>query len=161
MPIISADQAGGKNRCAFLDMVADSEIGTALLAETDNGYNVLVGSTPGNPLTFTNYAAHPNILNTTLNSTAAGRYQELHRYAVDYIASLNLPDFSPLSQDLIALQQIRERGALPDIDSGNFAQAVSLCSNLWASLPGNNYGQHENVLASLQAAYQAAGGVVA
>ena len=46
MPRITAQQAGGQNRCAFLDMLAASEIGAALLAETDDGYNVLVGSTP-------------------------------------------------------------------------------------------------------------------
>lgn len=161
MPVITQQQAGGANRCAFLDMLAFSEIGPALLAVTDNGYNVLVGSTPQNPLTFSDYSTPPNILNPKFNSTAAGRYQVLHRYAVAYIAQLGLPGFGPLSQDLIALQQIREQKALPDIDCGNFAQAVAACSNIWASLPGNTYGQHQNAIANLQAAYQAAGGTVA
>lgn len=160
MPVISAEQAGGANRCAFLDMIAWSEIGPALLAVTDNGYNVLVGATVDRPITFTSYASAPYVLNRVLNSTAAGRYQLLHRYAVAYTESLKLPDFSPLSQDLIALQQIRERGALPDIDSGNFASAVALCSAIWASLPGNGYGQHTNPIGPLQAAYQAAGGAL-
>jgi len=160
MPRISAIQAGGQNRCAFLDAVAVSEIGAALLAITDDGYNVLVGATATHPLTFSSYATHPNVLNTALNSTAAGRYQDLHRYAVAYMASLRLPDFGPVSQDLIALQQIRERGALPFIDVGNFAKAIALCSNIWASLPGNNYQQHENTLTDLEAAYTAAGGTL-
>jgi muramidase (phage lysozyme) len=161
MPVITATQAGGANRRAFLDMIAGSEIGSALLAKTDNGYNVLVGATPARPLTFSSYAAHPNVLNKALNSTAAGRYQLLYRYWVSYSRMLNLKDFGPLSQDRIALQQIRECNAFPDIDSGNFAHAVALCSRIWASLPGNDYGQHQNEIALLQRFYSAAGGVLA
>ena len=160
MTYSTAEQLGGQNICAFLDMIASSEIGAALLAESDNGYNVLVGSTPAKPLLFDSYSAHPNVFNRQCNSTAAGRYQLLHRYAVDYIASLGLPDFSPASQDAIAVQQIKERGAIANILSGNFGAAVAACANIWASLPGNNYGQHVNQLATLQAAYLTAGGTL-
>lgn len=150
------------NQKAFLDMIASSEIGAQLLAETDNGYNVLVGSTPSHPLTFPSYATHPNIFNQACNSTAAGRYQLLHRYYVSYAASLRLPDFSPASQDAIALQQIRECQALNDIDAGQLSNAVTKCAHIWASLPGANYpGQHMNKLAVLQAAYVSAGGTLA
>jgi hypothetical protein len=38
------------NLKAFLDMIAWSEIGPALLAKSDNGYNVCVGSTPEKPI---------------------------------------------------------------------------------------------------------------
>lgn len=161
MPVITATQAGGQNRVAFLDAIAASEIGPTLLAKTDNGYNCLVGSTPSHPLTFANYAAHPDILNKALNSTAAGRYQLLYRYWVSYRKMLNLPDFGPLSQDKIALQQIRECNALPDIDAGNFAHAIALCSRIWASLPGNDYGQHQNAIALLHGYYASAGGRLA
>ena len=161
MPRITANNAGGLNRCAFLDMVAFSEIGAALLKETDDGYNVLVGATSARPLTFSGYATHPNWFNKACNSTAAGRYQLLHRYFVFYADLLALSDFSPESQDKIALQQIKERGALAHIDAGDFSTAVQLCSNIWASLPGNTYGQHQNTLAYLQLAYQQAGGTVA
>jgi muramidase (phage lysozyme) len=171
MPIITADQAGSQNRCAFLDMIAGSEIGPALLAETDNGYNCLVGSTPAAPLTFPSYADHPDILNAALDSTAAGRYQLLHLWWPDrtvngvvhqgYKSMLKLPDFSPLSQDKVALQQIKECGALPAIDAGNFTQAVALCARIWASLPGNDYGQRENQIALLQGYFTAAGGALA
>jgi muramidase (phage lysozyme) len=158
MARISSAQAGGANRVAFLDMIANSEIGPALLAATDDGYNVLVGSTPQRPLTFSSYAKPPDVYNVALDSTAAGRYQALNRYAVIYIAQLKLSDFSPISQDLIALQQIRERLALPMIDAGNLPDAIAACSNIWASMPGNAYGQHQNAISTLQAAYQAAGG---
>jgi muramidase (phage lysozyme) len=149
------------NRAAFLDMIAVSEIGAELLKETDDGYNVLVGATPAKPLTFSGYATHPNWFNRACNSTAAGRYQLLHRYFAAYSHSLGLPDFSPISQDKIAMQQIKERGALVLIDAGDFAGAVQRCSNIWASLPGNTYGQHMNTLVHLQLAYQNAGGKLA
>jgi len=157
----TAAQLGGQNVCAFLDMLAHSEIGAPLLAVSDDGYNVCVGSTPAHPILFSDYGTHPNILNRACNSTAAGRYQLLHRYFISYQASLHLPDFGPESQDAIAVQQIRECGALPNIIHGNFAVAVRQCSGIWASLPGSKYGQHVNSISDLQAAYCAAGGVLA
>lgn len=163
MPTISAEAAGGQNRLAFLDMLAVSEIGQPLLDNpvTDDGYRVLVGSTALHPVTFPSYFTHPNILNVALNSDAAGRYQLMYRWWKPYSAMLVLPDFGPLSQDRIALQQIRECRALPYIDAGNVAQAVSLCSHIWASLPGNSYGQHTNSLDMLEAAFALNGGTPA
>jgi len=171
MARISANAAGSQNRVAFLQMIANSEVGPALLAKTDDGYNVLVGATPGNPLTFPSYSDHPNVYNAAMNSTAAGRYQLLHRWWADrvvngkvmrgYKTMLNLPDFSPLSQDKVALQQIRECNALPYIDAGEFEHAVAACAHIWASLTGSTYGQHTNSLALLQGYYTAAGGTVA
>lgn len=152
------------NRKAFLDMIAHSEIGPALLAVSDNGYNVIVGSTAAKPILFSSYADHPRRLvqlRPGLASTAAGRYQLLARYFDAYKASLGLPDFGHESQEAIALQQIRERGALPLIDGGNFDLAVGRCSNIWASLPGAGYNQHENKIEDLRAAFIAAGGVIA
>ena len=40
------------------------------------------------------------------------------------------------SQDAVALQQIKERGAFTAIDRGDIRQAIDRCSNIWASLPG-------------------------
>jgi len=172
MAVITAAQAGGQNRVAFLDAVAGSEIGPALLKVTDNGFNVLVGATPEHPLTFPSYQDHPNVFNAALDSTAAGRYQLLHRWWADQVVNgkvrhgyktmLGLKDFSPLSQDKVALQQIRECNALPYIDEGNFRHAVALCAHIWASFPGADYpGQHENQFALLQSYYTAAGGSLA
>ena len=56
-----------------------------------------------------------------------------------YRKQLGLKDF-PKSQDAVALQQIKERGALPMIDRGDIRQAIDRCSNIWASLPGAGYG---------------------
>jgi muramidase (phage lysozyme) len=142
-------------------MIAHSEIGAALLAVSDNGYNVLVGSTATHPLLFTDYSTHPNILNVKCNSTAAGRYQVLHRYAEYYTKMLNLPDFGPESQDKIAMQYLKECRALDDINAGHFDSAVGLCSHIWASLPGAGYQQHENHMADLALAFTGAGGILA
>lgn len=149
------------NLKAFLDAIAHSELGASLLQETDNGYNVLVGATPANPLTFPSYDQHPNILNAALNSTAAGRYQFLHRTWVALAAQLGLSDFSPESQDAGCVELVRECRALPDVEAGNFDAAVALCAHIWASLPGAGYGQHENKMAALRDAYTAAGGALA
>jgi len=161
MPRISAEAAGGQNVCALLDTIAASEIGGPLLAASDDGYNVLVGSTAAEPHLFDSYATHPNVYNARYSSTAAGRYQELFRNWVAYKSVLNLPDFGPMSQDLMAIRQIQEAHAIPAIQAGQFETAIGLISHLWASLPGAGYGQHENQMASLVAAYTAAGGQIA
>ena len=56
------------------------------------------------------------------------------------------PERSPPSPkvDAVALQQIKERGALPMIDRGDIRQAIDRCSNIWASLPGAGYGRLEH-----------------
>ena len=161
MARISAVDAGGANIVVFLDMIASSEIGPALLAASDDGYNVLVGSTPSNVRTFDSYATHPNVFVPACNSTAAGRYQLLHRYFDAYAQQLGLSDFSPVSQDRIAIQQIRECHALPLVEAGQIPQAIAQCARIWASLPGAGYGQHENKLADLSEAYVQAGGTLA
>lgn len=144
------------NLKAFLDMIAVSE-GTA--GKGDDGYNVIVGGS-----LFEDYADHPRKLvwiRPGLASTAAGRYQLLSRYYDAYKKQLNLPNFSPLSQDLIAIQQIKERGALQDIEKGYISVAIDKVKNIWASLPGAGYNQRENKLDKLITAYKDAGGTVA
>ena len=54
--------------------------------------------------------------------------------------------------DAVALQQIKERGALPAID--DIRQAIDRCSNIWASLPGAGYGQFEHKADSLIAKFK-------
>ena len=61
----------------------------------------------------------------------------------------------------MALQQIKERGALPMIDRGDIrCQAIDRCSNIWASLPGAGYGQLAHKADSLIAKFKEAGGTV-
>lgn len=164
------------NLQAALDAIAFSELGPLLNVDgAQDGYAVIVGSTPKRPILFRDFSDHPRKLITITNakgepvmihgrplkSTAAGRYQILARYFDAYKRLLKLPDFSPSSQDAIAIQMIREQRALEDAEAGRFSVVVRKCSNIWASLPGAGYGQHENKLTDLQDAYLKAGGVLA
>lgn len=150
-----------KNLRAFLDMIAYSE-GTDNGRQTtkDHGYDVLVGGG-----LFNGYSDHPRKLirlpNLGISSTAAGRYQILARYYDIYKKQLGLPDFSPASQDKIAIQLIRECKSIDDIETGRIESAISRCRSRWASLPGAGYGQHEHKLDTLIAQYKKSGGSVA
>ena len=67
----------------------------------------------GNRADYSDHLAKLVTLNPKLKSTSAGRYQLLSRWWDAYRKQLGLKDFSPKSQDAVALQQIKERGALP------------------------------------------------
>lgn len=124
----------------------------------NHGYDVIVGGA-----LFSDYSDHPRklvTLNPKLKSTAAGRYQLLSRWWDAYRKRLGLKDFSPASQDAVALQQIKERRALELIDAGDIRQAIDRCSNIWASLPGAGYGQFEHKVDNLIAKFKEAGGKV-
>ena len=106
-------------RKAFLDMLAWSEGTDNGRQKTRNhGYDVIVGGE-----LFTDYSDHPR-KPVTLNpkpKSGAGRYQLLSCWWMLNASSLAWKDFSPKSQDAVALQQIKERGAfLPMIDRGGY-----------------------------------------
>lgn len=162
MARLTETQAGGANVLRFLDLIAFSE-GTSTVNGSDDGYNVLYGGG-----LFTGYQDHPRqkltfpINGKPVTSTAAGRYQLLARYWDAYRVSLRLHGgFTPENQDRVALQQIRERRALEDIKAGCIADAIAKCSNIWASFPGNSYGQNPHRLDKLLAQWARLGGVLA
>ena len=115
-----------ENLNAFLDTITFSELGAGLITpETDYGYKVIVGSTPKHPILMPTYADHPRKVMEArpgIYSTAAGAYQILARYFDAYKAQLSLPDFSPVSQDRIAIQLIRECHALSWVEAGYIAR---------------------------------------
>ena len=123
----------------------------------NHGYDVIVGWR-----TVTDYSDHPSQTchakpTAQINrrwTPASSRWWDAYR------KQLGLKDFSPKSQDAVALQQIKERGALPMIDRGDIRQAIDRCSNIWASLPGAGYGQFEHKGDSLIAKFKEAGGTV-
>jgi len=149
-----------RNLPAFLDTIAFSE-GTDKPGQPtrDRGYDVLVGGG-----LFSGYADHPRKLidlpRLGIKSTAAGRYQVLARYYDAYKKQLKLPDFSPTSQDKIAIQLIKECKALDDVNAGRIGDALHKCRSRWASLPGAGYGQHEHTTDRLISIYQTKGGVL-
>jgi lysozyme len=153
---VDADTAQN-NRAAFLSMIRYAE-GTA----GPRGYQTMFGYRY-----FDSFADHPRQYfpftdgaGRQLKSSAAGAYQIIVKTWDTLRARLGLPDFSPASQDAAALELIRERGALADVDAGRFAAAVSKVRKVWASLPGAGYAQPERSLSSLYAVYREAGGTV-
>lgn len=159
-----------RNEAAFLDMLAYAE-GVAPGAA---GYRTLFGG----QLFDNGFADHPRIAKQftdragrKLWTSAAGRYQFM---AVSPIPGgstrvdtwgtlqrrLGLPDFGPESQDRAALELVRERGALLDVQAGRLAQAIAKCAPVWASLPGAGYAQAERKLSTLVAQFSAAGGTL-
>ena len=144
------------NMRAFLDMLAVN-LDTSTIRGSDDGYNV---SADGS--LFPSYADHPRqrvwFSLRAIWSTAAGRYRITARNFDAYKAALHLADFSPMSQDLIAQQQIREQFANEFVENGQLRMAVARCRNIWGGLPGSIYGPHEQHFAMLKAVYQQAGG---
>jgi len=122
---------------SFLDMIGSAE-------GTDKyGYNTLFGGGkvesladhPRQLFDFTETTGRPN------KTTAAGRYQFLSNTWDEQSKKLGLPDFGPQSQDLAAINLLRERGILPDVLAGNWESAVKKSGPIWASLPSSPYPQ--------------------
>ncbi len=165
---ISVARAGGANVCAMLDTIAFSEIGPRMLAESDDGYNVQVGSRPGRLRLIAGYDAHPNEVvpvkfadpangtDKVVRSSAAGRYQFLRGTWSALAAALSLPDFSPESQDIACVQLLRECGSLPLVHAGDVQAAIVAAKRIWASFPGAGYGQPEHRMGQLIEAFNAA-----
>lgn len=150
----SADTSAANVR-AFLNTIAYAE-------GTGDRYDILFGGG-----TFDSYADHPrkifsftNSRGETLKTSAAGRYQFLARTWDGLRSKLDLPDFGPESQDSGAVELIRQRGALNDVEAGRFQSAVNKCAPVWASLPGAGYAQPERTMSKLQTAFQNSGGIV-
>ena len=71
----------------------------------NHGYDVIVGGELFTDYPITSQTCHAK---PKLKSTGAGRYQLLSVMDA-YRKQLGLKDFSPKSQDAVALQQIKER----------------------------------------------------
>ncbi len=146
------------NVIAFLDTIAYAE-GT----NGADGYSTMFGYHQ-----FYSFADHPrqyfdfvDKAGNHLKSSAAGRYQIIVKTWDALKAKLGLVDFSPASQDAAAVELIRERGALADVQSGRIAAAIAKCAPVWASLPGAGYNQPERAMTALIDQYQQAGGNLA
>jgi len=152
------------NVAAFLAMLRASE-GTA---DAANPYAVCYGKT----FVIADFSDHPAVLGNWKGeslanlgpayvgevSTAAGAYQIIKPTWISLKARLNLPDFSPASQDAAAIELIRENNALDLITAGQLATAILRCRAIWASLPGGAAGQPHQTFAQLMTAYSGAGG---
>lgn len=128
------------NRQAMLRVIRFAE-GTA----DDRGYNRIFGGQEVDDLTH-----HPDICVKFRRtcSSAAGAYQ----FLTTTWNSLGLPDFTPANQDKGAIELIRRRGALGDVDAGRFEDAIAKLSPEWASLPrweGDSTGTYRQPVKSM------------
>ena len=112
-------------RKAFLDMLAWSE---ELMWTSENQKSWLWRHCRRKLLRLLDHPRKLVTLNPKLKSTSAGRYQLLSRWWDAYRKQLGLKDFSPKSQDAVALQQIKERGALPMIDRGDIRRQSTVAA---------------------------------
>jgi muramidase (phage lysozyme) len=127
---------------AFLDVIAFAE-GTS----GPNGYTTMFTGAQ-----FSDFSRHPNIVNrgSGISSTAAGRYQFLNTTW----AGLGLPDFTPANQDRGAIELVRQRGALRDVNARDFDAAIAKTNREWASFPGAPYGQPTKTIAELRVVWE-------
>jgi Muramidase (phage lambda lysozyme) len=146
---------------AFRNVLAYSE-GTDKPGQrtANHGYDVIVGGG-----LFTDFSRHPRKLirlpRYGISSTAAGRYQMIWPTWQALAKRLQLPDFSPDSQDRACDELLRECGAADLLDDGKFDQACYRANKIWASLPGSPYGQRTEKIATLRAIFKTAGGCIA
>lgn len=134
--------------------------------ESQNNYNALaLGGT------FSDFSDHPTRLGWTgarrqdgRVTTAAGAYQ-ITRTTWDEIRKrLQLPDFSPASQDAaaVAITQFPWRqNAYNDIVTGNFLSAVGKLRNEWESLGRILAHDYVYTLPQITQMYADAGGTIA
>ena len=96
----------------------------------------------------------------SITSTAAGAYQFLSKTWDSCQKALSLPDFSPRSQDLGCIFLLKQAGALSAIKAGDFKTAIEKTKRIWASLPGDVYGQGGKNFAQATAFFKQGGGTV-
>jgi len=152
-----------RNQKAWLEMIAYAEIGYSLLDVSNDGYDVLCSSTAARPYLFYDYSKHPRRymqFSARITSSAAGRYQFLYDTWLGLTKDTGLTDFSPTTQDIMALKLADQRGAMPYINQGYIEEAVWRCRKIWASFPGAGYGQGEKKIDSLLMAYYRGGGIL-
>jgi muramidase (phage lysozyme) len=102
-------------------------------------YDVIVGGKK-----FNDFSKHPRIVGLRTKegpSTAAGKYQITKTTYDDFAPKLGITDFSPRSQDRIAVAIFQKEKALSDIERGDFNAAISKLGRRFASLPSSPYSQ--------------------
>lgn len=121
----------------FLDMLSAAE-GT-----DTHSYNTLFGGAR-----FDSLAEHPRVSSPFTETTgrrnrsdASGRYGFLSSTWDEQAKKLGLKDFGPYSQDLAAINLLKEKGILPHVLSGEWDQAIQKAGPVWASLPSSPYPQ--------------------
>ena len=97
--------------------------------------------------------------NPKLKSGGAGRYQFLPAGGMPTARS-HSKDFSPKSQDAVALQQIAAWRFVLAIDRVISVRQSTVAANIWASLPGAGYGRCSGIRLTAWLQKLLAGGTV-
>ncbi len=121
---IAKDYRQARNLIAFLAAVSNLE-GTA----NELGYQTQYGGG-----TFDDLSRHPNTVISAgrYNSSAAGKYQ----FMCFTYKNLGMPNMEHTTQDLGAIQLLKNRHVLNDVLNGDFDRALSRgAAAEWASLP--------------------------
>jgi muramidase (phage lysozyme) len=135
---------GGSSRVAKQDLSPEVKAFLDTLAWTigtlpANGYQLKL-----NGEEFDNFADHPRERvcgefygygKESVCANSAGRYHIISSIWDTLAQRLELNDFSPTSQDAAAVELLRERGALEDLQSGNLESAIYEASYIWVTLP--------------------------
>lgn len=118
-----------KNVKAFLSAIADAEGG---------GYDFKYGAVKGkkkDPWRFTDFSTHPGPGYGGV-TTASGMYQITQNTWKDHgINAMGLNDFSPETQDLIAVDMLRRMDVIERIQAGDVPGAMPKAASRWAALP--------------------------
>jgi muramidase (phage lysozyme) len=148
------------NMQAFLRAIGQAEGG---------GYDFRYGAMRGrddDPWRFSDFSTHPGP-GRGGRITAAGLYQITRPTWLEMAAKMGLDDFSPATQDLVAVEVLRTVGAAADIVRGDLAAALDKASRRWASLPrgrgmrGRYPPQPSVAFETFVAHYRTAGGTLA
>ena len=147
MPLIKDRIKQASNEELLKDSRVQSMLKTIRYAEGtagENGYRTRVGGG-----IFSDLSKKPQqkvyIKSIKDYSSAEGAYQFLNKTWDGVSQKLGLTDFSPRSQDLAAIELIKQRGAISYILDGDFEGAINKLSPEWASLPkSNGKGTYEN-----------------
>ena len=129
---------------AYLDLVAWKEVGHSLNADgSPSGYRERNGVPGSRGLMPESAIADNGTLPRDELRYNVGRYQ---MKLVDVEDMRNrydrkIDDFSPESQDRIAVAKMRDRGVMRELEQGDIRGAIERGGKEWASLPGSPYGQ--------------------
>ncbi|MFQ3678892.1 MAG: glycoside hydrolase family 104 protein [Pseudanabaenaceae cyanobacterium] len=141
-----------RNLQAFLQVIRYAE-GT----DSADGYQIAFTGRR-----FAGLQDHPRTVHCSgrLCSSAAGAYQFLETTWDSVAAAIGASDFRPEWQDRAAIELIRRRGALEDIEAGRIETAIAKLAPEWASFPrwwgdtDGAYGQSVVDMGTLLAVFQ-------
>lgn len=133
-------------------------------SQSDEAYRMRWPGLGKPPAYFDDFSQHPRMFEPTTGgrvSSAAGAYQITATTYDDFAPGLGIGDFTPASQDALAIAIIASEGALAPLLAGRFDEAVILCRGRWTSLPGAEENNPRWTLAKARALYASYGGAFA